>query len=152
MTQPLYKVKITLDAKGVKTAVVQASTKGLMQAGALVEREAKLSMREGGREEGPLGGKRRIPSAPGSPPHVQTGNLRASITHALSRAGIVIVGSTPAAWYGKIHEHGGRHHPRRPFMRPALIKASPQFPALFKKLNLAETKAGRALNAKRGAK
>lgn len=151
----LYKVRVALDAKGVKSAVVEASEKGLMMAGALVEREAKLSMRQGGKQKGkgPLGGKLRgIPSEPGTPPHVQTGNLRASITHALASAGIVIAGTTPAAWYGKIHEHGGRNHPRRPFMRPALIAASPKFAALFKSMNLAATKAGRQLNQKRGTR
>lgn len=88
-----------------------------------VEREAKLSMRKGG-------GKAHVPSAPGTPPNVQTGNLRSSISWARMGASWVI-GPTTQGYYGRYHEHGSRRHPRRPFMRPALDRVRWRYYHLF---------------------
>jgi len=86
-----------------------------------VEREAKASMVEGGRRAGRKSG---VASPPGMPPHRQTGDLAASVTHAKAGPMSAIAGPTNEAWYGKIHEfggeYGGRNYPERPFMRPAL--------------------------------
>jgi len=110
--------------------------KPLTKCAILVENEAKRSMKKGGRPakaRGPRGGRAGgTPSAPGTPPHVQKGNLRASITHAMVNLLLAIVGPTREAWYGKVHEFGGRHHPKRAFMRPALKKEKPKFPAQFR--------------------
>jgi len=145
------KAKTSFDTRRVLAAVSEAKRDPEMLAGAAVEREAKKSMRKGGRFEGPRGGKQRRPSAPGTPPNVQTGNLRASITHARDgQYGRVLAGTTNVAWYGRIHEHGGRYHPRRPFMAPALRAAQRNFPQFFGKMNLSKTRAGRELNAKKG--
>lgn len=144
-------IKAAFDARRVLAAVAEAKRDPEMLAGAAVEREAKKSMRKGGRYNSARGIKYRIPSAPGTPPNVQTGNLRASITHAREgQYGRVLAGTTNVAWYGRVHEHGGRYHPRRPFMLPALRAAQKNFPQFFGKMNLSKTRAGRELNAKKG--
>jgi len=135
-------VKINVRGKIWKQLMVEktrkAMPKPLLKCAALVEGEAKRSMRAGGRPakaRGPRGGRARgTPSRPGTPPHVQTGNLRASITHALSGPDTAIVGPTREAWYGKVHEFGGRYHPQRPFMRPALRRAVRDFAKQFRRL------------------
>lgn len=147
-------VQLDYDSKAIARMVKQASGKQLMQAGAIVERAAKESMRAGGREEGPRGGKRRIPSDPGKPPHVQTGTLRGSVTHAMTETGSVIVGPTRIAWYAAIHEKGGefggRDFPARPFMVPALVSSTAQIKGTLKDMKLSSTPEGQRLNAKRG--
>lgn len=50
-----------------------------------------------------------VPSEPGSPPHVQTGNLRASVSWGVDETAkrpSLVVGAI--ARYGKIHEYGGK--------------------------------------------
>ena len=91
----------------------------------IVEGEAKRSMRTGG-------GRRHRPSKRGTPPNVQTGALRSSIQSAKYETAGAIVG--PTLFYGGIHEKGGRHHPKRPFMRPALMRSVRQFPKQFEGL------------------
>jgi len=124
----------------VKRAVERASVRPLVRAGTLVEREAKRSMKKGGAKGrvGPRGGYVRVPSPPGTPPHVQTGALRASIQTApevrIGRPPVALVG--PTEKYGAVHEFGGRHHPQRPFMRPALRRVQRRFPELFRNLRL----------------
>lgn len=122
----------------------------LKKGGLLVEREAKLSMKTGGKDSE---GRTVQHSSPFEPPYVQTGNLRASITHAQTwERGIpvVIVGPTAEAWYGRILEFGGKRILPRPFMRPALRRSRKKFKLLFRRMNLARTAAGRSLNKIRG--
>ena len=131
----------------------------------LVEHEAKRSMRTGG-------GSKQLPSAPGSPPHTQTGNLRASINFAKDvtkrKRTRFIIGPTKTAWYGRLHEFGtgGRFRsrkalnvarralgvrrkpvfPKRPFMRPALLRTHTKFRYMFENIPIARTSAGRRAN------
>jgi len=107
--------------------VAQAALDPLMECGLLVEREAKRSMRSGG-------GKTHEPSPPGTPPHVQTGALRSSVATAPVGLKTVIVGSIE--WYGRVHEYGGRFHPKRPFMRPALLRVMSKFASKFRGLRV----------------
>lgn len=58
-----------------------------------------------------------------------------------------IIGPTYEAWYGRVHEYGDRTHPKRPFARPALWNSRNRFPQLWRNMKLANTKAGRRLNA-----
>ena len=59
-------------------------------------------------------------SEPGQPPGLRTGTLRRSIQIDRSEN----IGETPAVEvgtgliYARIHELGGRHHPKRPFLVP----------------------------------
>lgn len=153
MSRSWARVRTDFNARQVRKAVSQAASAPggpLMRMGLAVEREAKLSMRAGGRV---AGRKRGIPSAPGEPPHVQTGHLRSSITTAVTSRGTVIVGPTRTAWHGKLHElggeFGGRHFPRRAFMGPALMRVRGKASKHYKDLPLASTPAGRELNRRK---
>jgi HK97 gp10 family phage protein len=133
----------------LRQAVAEAVIDPLLKCGALVERTAKVSMKEGGHLPGRKTG---VPSTPPAPPHVQTGNLRASISYALTEnKKSCIVGSTRMAWYGKIHEYGGefggRHYPARPFMWPALLANKSNIARLLK-LDLKNTATGRQMKPK----
>lgn len=158
------KVNIKMFPNDVVSAFKDASLPRMLKAGAIVERQAKLSMNVGGRTKKPAGRDARgkftkgaiiqTPSDPGQPPNVQTGNLRNSITHAPTRRGTVIVGpGARIASYGKIHEkggqYGGRNYPARPFMRPAMNNSRRDIRRVMKGLPAAKTVAGRRLNAKR---
>jgi len=154
-----------MDVKGVVKAVRQAQVKPLFRAGLLVERSAKDSMEGGGRKVGimktvtlkggkrvkrPRQGTRFEPSAPGDPPHVRTGVLRASIATSPTKSETVVVGPTsPPASYGQHLEFGTRKMAARPFMRPALMRVKTAFASLWKSLKLAATPAGRKLNRRK---
>lgn len=143
------KVKVKLFPAQTMKAFQEASLKPMLRAGAIVEGRAKKSMTKGGRSIGPRGGRVQEPSAPGTPPHVQIGNLRGSITHAPTRRGTVIVGpGARVADYAAVHEFGGRLHPRRPFMRPALAKSKPDIVRAMKDIKAGKTSTGRRLNGK----
>jgi len=125
----------------VIAAVRGASIAPVRKAAMMVEREAKASMKAGGRGKarrqkgtGKFLAGLRYPSPPGTPPHVQTGALRASITWALVgglATGVsAVVG--PTVKYGAVHEYGGKHTPKRPFMRPALLRVRNRMPQLFR--------------------
>lgn len=121
----MAKVHIRMLAEKLKLQVAASTIRPLARCGLLVEREAKLSMRPGG-------GKGKVPSLPGTPPHAQEGILRASISHAATTRRTEVVGPTKEAPYGKVHEFGGKKHPQRAFMRPALRKMAPLFPKQFR--------------------
>lgn len=78
---------------------------------------------------------RTRPTAPrGQPPYTHTGALRKSLAYGVSaRQGRAWIGPARSkiSDVGRVHEHGGRRrrkrYPRRPFMRPAMQKARPQF-------------------------
>jgi len=147
------RVKTWLYKKEVIAAVKQAQIPALIKCGLVVEREAKISMRTGGKVQDASGKIKSKPSAPGTPPNVQEGNLKSSIqTAGPTNTGTILVGPTKEAWYGKIHEFGSRFHPKRPFMRPALQRMKSLFPKMFASLPLGTTMAGRSLNAKKGKK
>jgi len=148
-----------LDERGVRQAVREATGPRLIKCALLVKVDAQRSMKKGGKlrfigkqKRDELGrfksGYYQQASAPGTPPHKQSGVLRASIDYALVTPNIVIVGPRAKAWYGAVHEFGGRFHPKRPFMRPALYRMAAQFPRLFAGLPLSTTRTGKRLNAK----
>lgn len=113
---------IRIYAKRVVDAVEHEAPSRLRRCAMLVESAAKRSMRSGG-------GEAEKPSPPGEPPHVQTGTLRSSISHAVIGLRAVV---GPTEKYGKYHEFGSRMHPQRPFMRPALRRMQRELPELFK--------------------
>ena len=119
----------------------------LKMCGALLERDIKLSMKPGTGNEYIRGGKIHRASAPGQPPAVDTGRLRASITFNWSGSGrarapidnpsketkpsdsvgepraerhavIVVVGTNVK--YGRYLELGTTKIKPRPYLRPAL--------------------------------
>ena len=162
-----------VDMKDLELAVEQAVQPRLDQIAYMVEREAKASMKEGGRRGGEL-----IPSTPPNPPHAQSRNLRGSIQYAKTEKGSRVIGPTRAGWYGRAHEFGALirvtqkmrnflawkfgwylkkstkviHLPKRPFMRPALYRVIDLMPELFANLGLANTPIGRRIQASRKRK
>jgi HK97 gp10 family phage protein len=149
MKRPRFKGRFWLRDKEVVAAVRKASIEPLMKCGLLVESAAKRSMKKGGGGGATAGGANVYynsdvgryvkASAPGTPPHVQTGNLRSSIAVSSGNYGgrhVVAVGPTLEGWYGVVHEFGGKRHPPRPFMRPALESQRKKFPMLFKGIKL----------------
>ena len=161
------KTRFFLDVKGIRAAVQEASLEPKMQMAMEVEREAKTSMEGGavrvasntahtfyvktGRRKDRARAKVvRVPSKPGTPPHVQTGVGRSSIRTAwIQSERTAIVGpSSPPAPYMGVHEFGSKNHPPRPFMRPALQRVIPRYPKLYKNLPLGTTKSGRRVARK----
>lgn len=73
-----------------------------------------------------------VPSDPFTPPHLQTGKLRASIRHEVDRANLrvhVIVDHPAAAYL----EYGTRTMAPRPFLRSSLLSRSQGwFPSRFR--------------------
>lgn len=153
----------------VLEAVREASVPRVQQCALLLENEVKRSMHGGGKGRAVGQG---TPSPPGTPPNVQTGNLRNGIKHAKERWGAsFVVGPVRQVRYGACHEWGMRiritpkmrrflHHvldihpkattefvvlPKRPFMRPALMRCYSKFPQYFHGLRLRDTNAGRRL-------
>lgn len=79
----------------------------------ICEREAKESMKGGGSPH--------TPSRPGEPPHVDTGRLRASITHEIDRSFFNIIGRVGTnVDYGRDLELGTSKMLPRPWLRPAM--------------------------------
>ena len=140
-----------MDSDQVAKVVEQATIGPKKQAALLVEAEAKRSMISGGkRRMKNKKGKtvvREEPSEPGQPPHSQSGVGSASIKTATDNEGTTyVVGpQSPPASYMAIHEFGGRYHPPRPFMRPALMRVLPKFPSLFGNLELNKQRAAKTL-------
>jgi HK97 gp10 family phage protein len=131
--------KLILKSSSVIKATNQASLTPLMEAGYMVQREAKRSMRR-------FTGKS---SRPGHPPKVRTGRLRRNIRTARDKDGTVIVGPTGKAFYGKFLEAGTKRISARRFMKPAFDKVRNKFPQLWQGKSLAKTPEGRKLNAGR---
>lgn len=158
-----------LDPRQVLRATREATVDSFLLCAIITEREAKIILSKGG-------GRAKVSSPAGEPPHVQTGNLRSSICFAETWDGAYIIGPTTNAWYGKVLEFGptkikvtkkmrgylgavlGMHLRKttthitikaHPFMRPALVKAIPKFLPKFRNLALARTPAGRRLNSRK---
>ena len=173
MIKLVTKSKYFLDVKNVSKAVEQASKDPLKECATITEIEMRRLLSVGG------GGGRSVgrgkPSSPGSPPHLQTANLRNSIRKAKEgMRNIWVIGPTRVAWYGRVHEFGAMikvtakmrgflhsigihlkastsqlHIPPRPFARPALHSAMKKYPAKFRRIGLANTQAGIRLNSQR---
>lgn len=127
----------------LKDGLNEAMQLPLVKAAKKVQQAIKKSMRKAPRPG--------APSRPGYPPHVQSGTLRADISvfrRKLADGGYsVSVGFSRKAWYGIIHERGGRFHPARPFIRPAWNKVKYRLKHQFRNLPLAQTGAIRRINS-----
>lgn len=97
----------------------EAQKTALTQSALVVERAAKLQLTKSGRHAPGT----PTPSAPGSPPAIITGTLRASVrAFPPDRDGFgnyrAMIG--PTVVYGRIQELGGGNLPARPYMQPAM--------------------------------
>jgi len=123
--------KSNFKSEVIERAVKRSSIKTLPRAGAFVRAIAKNSL---GRK------KNKEDVAPvGKPPNT-FGLLRRAIKFEVAiQKDSVVIGPDFAAFsnVGRPHELGGnfrkRKYPKRPFMGPALIKATPKLPKLWAK-------------------
>lgn len=104
----------------------------------MIVKSAKLSMRKAPIRIGPRGGIHYIPSKPGKPPHIRTGTLKRDILAVQLRKSVVIRQGTKG-WYGLVHEFGGKRHPPRPYIGPAIRRVTPRFPSMFSSMNIKRT-------------
>jgi len=116
---------LEFDVEKIRRKVNAATHEPVKQAAILVDVEARRLLNIGG-------GTNHAPSAPGEPPHKQWGTLQASIRYAKVASNWYVIGPTTVAWYGRVHEFGGKNHPPRPFMRRALENLKAKFAELFK--------------------
>jgi phage gpG-like protein len=134
----------------IQARQLAASRTALRKSLSLIEREAKTLLSVTGSGPGGPGrnaktgrftkGAGGTASAPGSPPHLQTGDLRRSV----KQSPIKQIGSTrfegevgPTIEYGRIQELGGvAGHgailPSRPYMQPAFEEMLPEIAAAFR--------------------
>lgn len=107
--------------KGKTREIAVGTAVGINETANDLQRVAQTSMKGGG---GSVGGNH--PSAPGSPPNVQTGNLRRSI--AVDRATTQNLEALveARAEYAAHLEFGTSRMPARPFMTPAREEVMPR--------------------------
>lgn len=123
---------------------VAAAKQGLEQAAVYLEGEMKRSLSKPGPLPPKLKGTRRErrqkliaeagetakPSAPGEPPRLRLGTLRASVTHESRENGMVQRVGTPLK-YGYWLEWGTVKMKARPWLRPALRNNTAQITAFI---------------------
>ena len=163
------KAKSWMNTREVKERVRKALISRYAKCALLIEADAKRSLSRGGKavvgrdKDGRYQKTDKAISGPaGEPPRLRTGNLRASIQAAKTMEGTYVVGPTTTAFYGRIHEYGGKIRvtarmrgflaaelgihlrkdtteitiPKRPFMGPAMRRMAEKFPELFKDIPL----------------
>ena len=78
------------------------------------------------------------PSRPGTPPHIQRGELKRSIKVIQDEESVVVTTARPDGWsgfwYPPVHEFGLGKFPRRAFLRPAFNRAMARLADSFKDL------------------
>ena len=133
---------IKMNAPALKRAMARGSEDPILKGAILVQRAAQRLVSKGARRwKLPNGEVRYKGSKPGEPPMLRTGELRASIMHAVTpvRGGLgasAVIGPTKrqedGGSVGKTLEFGTRTLAKRPFMRPSLGEVRGEFPKLFK--------------------
>ena len=117
------------DGRRIEKKIEARAEQALEKVAILTENSAKLSMTEqkSGKPvpagQGTRGGhpwQKRQRSAKGEAPAVQTGQLRASVTHVKPAALVRLVGTNVK--HGKHTEFGTRTMAARPWLRPAFDK------------------------------
>lgn len=106
------------DRKAVIAIIGQAAASGMMRTGGYVRKVSRNSMK-----------KKKGPSAPGSPPHVHSGELKKLLYFAFDYGTkSMVIG--PVGFKGsdvpRVLEFGGRGIAARPYMRPAMVASLPR--------------------------
>lgn len=98
---------VAVDKEMVRRHVERAASVGILACASIVAESARASMTKGGR----IGSRHYSPSAPGSPPAVQSGHLRRSITARNTSAYTAVAGTRVP--YGRHLEYGAVIRPRK---------------------------------------
>lgn len=106
--------KINWHGDKVKQAVNSKAVQNIERACIFVENEVKKAISIGSN-------KGATPSAPGEPPHKDTGRLRASISHQVDATNLKGRVGTNVK-YGKFLELGTKRMKKRPFLVPTVAK------------------------------
>ncbi|MGH7143116.1 MAG: hypothetical protein ACREJ2_03160 [Planctomycetota bacterium] len=121
------KIRVYSNFPAVRDKAEYATFKNLGQAGAVIRKLARNSIRIA-----------KNPSTPGTPPHSRTGNLKRAILFAIDRnKQSVVIGpdADVVGTSGAAHEFGGAYkrerYDKRPFMGPALEKVKDQLPKFW---------------------
>jgi len=128
-------------AERYKSAVLASLEEAIDAVAEAIQTDAKNNMGKGARH---------TPSAPGTPPNVQTGRLRNSVGRSKNRPVTRLVGTNIGSkggtriGYGRLHEFGGTvnrvsktgkpytaTYPARPWLRPALARQRARMRQLF---------------------
>lgn len=131
------------NAKAVFTASTEDNFVAMKKAAILVESYVKKSFQKQGTGRSrkvTKSGKRHFASLPGETPAIDTGTLRASIMHEVTRSGLGIngkVGVESGVKYGRYLELGTRTIAPRPFLRPAVAASGNKINEIFRKANSA---------------
>jgi phage gpG-like protein len=134
----------------IEARQIAATRTGLSKSLSLIEREAKTALSVTGSGPGGPGrntktgrftkGAGGTPSMPGTPPHLQSGDLRRSV----KQSPIEQIGRSrfkgdvgPTIEYGRIQELGGVAGrgsvlPSRPYMQPSFEKMLPEIAVVFR--------------------
>lgn len=133
----------------IQARQIAATRSGLSKSLSLIEREAKRLLSVSGAGPGGPGrdsktgrftrGAGGTPSMPGTPPHLQSGDLRRSV----KQSPIEQIGRSrfqgevgPTIEYGRVQELGGDTGrailPSRPYMQPAFEGVMPQISVIFR--------------------
>ncbi len=153
----LSSTTIKWHGKRVFTLATRANIAAMKKAGFVVERNVKELLSKRGTGRTYIRGKKRhskqarrhVASAPGQPPAVDTGILRASIFTDVSVKGGNVVGKVGPdvehiaaeqtagtdVEYGLFLELGTAKMAARPFLRPGLAKSAAQIVRIFKGTN-----------------
>lgn len=113
-------VRVDMDGMaGFFRAIDAGASRAVGRAAAVVQRGIVNSFGRSGSGGGPIGRVTNIPSAPGSPPNVQTGHLRNSIAFNIKSPIRAAVGTNVE--YGYWLEFGTTKMLARPFLRPIVM-------------------------------
>jgi len=133
-------VEIKLNLGKARKYVKDKMLAGMERASAWLEGTVKRSFKLGTGRKYRRGRKYHIASAPGQPPAVDTGRLRASITHEVCKESNQIIGLVGTnVEYAPHLEFGTNKMAARPFLRPALFN---NIPEIKRQLWLGAKKAG----------
>jgi HK97 gp10 family phage protein len=121
----------------VFTLATQANVEAMNKAALMVERDVKKSFtREGSGRLYKRGRKVHIASAPGEPPAIDTGALRASIQNKVSVKGINVIGEVGSDIpYSLYLEVGTTKMARRPYLMSTVRKDKTKIVNIFKRAN-----------------
>lgn len=129
--------KIKWFGQKVFTLATQANVDAMRKAALMVERDTKRSFSKIGSGRVYKKGKKiHIASAPGQPPAIDTGNLRASIQNKVGVRGLNVIGEVGSDMpYSLYLELGTRTMAKRPYLMPAVRKDKHKITNIFKRAN-----------------